>query len=94
MMMFLYSTLIASLVGTATSVSYTTGSSNNEVKDLKFINRAYVPYGPDLTTTPIQSSSEVWEGYGYGMAAAEHFAYDTLEGYLYVQGEAGVSCMA
>ena len=75
----------------ASGLSYTTGNSDNTVRDLTLKNRAYVPYGPDLTTDPIQDSSEVWSGYGYAMAAAEHIAYDPKEGYLYVQGEAGVS---
>ena len=51
---------------------------------------ADVPYGPDLTKTPIQASdSHPWTGYGYGLGATEHWAYDTKEGYIYSQSEVG-----
>ena len=87
--------LFAATVATgATALSFDTtlvDGSSNSVSDLKLVNRIYVPYGPDLTTDPPQDSDgTVWEGYGYGMAAAEHIAHDPKEGYLYIQGEAGV----
>ena len=41
--------------------------TSNDVADLKLVNRLYVPYGPDLTTDPVQEAGgTVWEGYGFG----------------------------
>jgi hypothetical protein len=94
-MKFQFATLCvaSTLVNIALSLSFDTSSvDGNSVVDLKFVNRIYVPYGPDLTTDPPQASDgTLWEGYGYGTAAAEHFAYDPKEGYVYLQGEIGVS---
>lgn len=57
---------------------------------LTFVDRLYVPYGPDLTTTPVQASTEQpWTGYGYGLGATEHWAYDYKQRYIYSQSEAG-----
>lgn len=59
-----------------------------EILTLK--DRMYVPYGPDLTTTPPQDSdNQPWTGYGYGTGATEHWAYDTKEKYIYSQSEMG-----
>lgn len=50
----------------------------------------YVPYGPDLTSSPPQATDDQpWTGYGYGLGATEHYAYDAVEQYLYSQSEAG-----
>jgi 6-phosphogluconolactonase (cycloisomerase 2 family) len=52
-------------------------------------NRLYVPYGPDLTLSPPQNGTngEIWDGYGFGMGAVEHFAYDPVHRYVYAQSE-------
>lgn len=60
---------------------------SNRFKDLVLKHRAYSPYGPDLTSTPPQSVDEVWAGFGFGLGAAEHIAYDHTERYMYVQVE-------
>lgn len=41
-----------------------------------------------LATSPIQAD-QPWTGYGYGMGATEHIAYDYVEKYIYSQSEAG-----
>ena len=64
------------------------GDNNFAGEILRFVDRLYVPYGPDLTTVPVQSS-QPWTGYGYGVGATEHWAYDTKERYIYSQSEAG-----
>lgn len=74
----------------AAALSFNTETMDgNDLKDLVFKNRLFVPYGPDLTTDPPQSSGEVWEGYGFGMGAVEHFAYDPYQRYVYTQSEGG-----
>ena len=64
-------------------------SSTNRVTGLAFKHRLYVPYGPDLTLSPPQNGTngEIWNGYGFGMGAVEHFAYDPYQRYVYAQSE-------
>lgn len=82
--------LFLSLVSPAAALSFNTATiDDNDVQDLVFQNRLFVPYGPDLTTSPPQPSNEVWEGYGFGMGAVEHFAYDPYQRYVYTQSEGG-----
>ena len=52
----------------ASAVSFDTSTvTSNDIANLKLVNRLYVPYGPDLTTDPIQEADgTVWEGYGFG----------------------------
>ena len=55
---------------------------------MTFKDRFYVPYGPDLvkgTAADVQP----WQGYGYGLGATEHWAYDDIEGYVYSHSEVG-----
>jgi hypothetical protein len=66
------------------------GSDNFAGNIISLKGRTFVPYGPDLTINPVQESNEQpWIGYGYGTGAAEHWAYDTKERYMYSQGEVG-----
>lgn len=66
------------------------GNDNFDGDILVFKDRTFVPYGPDLTIIPIQSSNDhPWNGYGYGTGATEHWAYDDVEGYVYSQSEIG-----
>lgn len=92
--MKLFAAVIVALTAkTSFAISFDTSSvDGNSVTDLKRVNTAFVPYGPDLTSSPPQAAddTEPWNGYGYGVGAAEHVALDGKEGYLYVQGEAGV----
>ena len=68
------------ILAQAVGVSFNTANiDGNDFKDLVFKNRLFVPYGPDLTSDPPQPSNEVWEGYGFGMGAVEHFAYDPIQ---------------
>lgn len=70
------------------SLEYTSSNAgSNRFKDLVFKERAYIPYGPDLVKG--QDSEEVWEGYGFGMGAAEHFSYDPIQRFVYTQSEVG-----
>jgi hypothetical protein len=64
-------------------------AGSNSFKDLVLKTRYYAPYGPDLQSKPPQSvkEGEVWRGYGFGLGAAEHMAYDWKQGYLYLQVE-------
>ena len=32
-------------------------------------------------------NGEIWNGYGFGMGAVEHFAYDPIQRYVYAQSE-------
>ena len=81
---------VLSMVASASAVVYNSKEAGtNNLKELVFKTRVYMPYGPDLTTDPPQPSDQVWEGFGFGMGAAEHAAYDHVEGYLYVQSEEG-----
>jgi hypothetical protein len=66
------------------------GSDNFAGDILTLKDRMFVPYGPDLTTNPVQDSDDQpWRGYGYGTGATEHWAYDTKEKYIYSQSEIG-----
>jgi len=56
---------------------------------LVFKDRLYAPYGPDLTASPVDTETQPWTGYGYGLGATEHWAYDHVEKYVYSQSEAG-----
>ena len=82
---------VACLVDSAWGIVFNSGDAgSNNFKELVFKNRFFLPYGPDLTTSPIQpSDGTIWEGYGFGMGAAEHAGYDHVEGYMYVQSEEG-----
>lgn len=64
------------------------GTNGFQDDPLVFIDRVYVPYGPDLVSTPMQTD-QPWTGYAYGMGATEHWAYDHKEKYIYSQSEAG-----
>lgn len=64
------------------------GSNSFQDDPLVFIDRMYVPYGPNLVSTPKQTD-QPWTGYAYGMGATEHWAYDHKEKYIYSQSEAG-----
>jgi hypothetical protein len=82
--------LASSPTVSALSFDRSTDANGNNFADLVFKNRVFVPYGPDLTTTPPQQSTgEVWQGFGFGMGAAEHIAYDPIQGYMYIQSEEG-----
>lgn len=82
--------LVALLGTSALALKFNTSSvSGNSFKDLVKMDSLFVPYGPDETTDPPQPSDEVWEGYGFGMGAVEHFAYDPVQGYVYTQSEEG-----
>ncbi len=84
------SLLLLTLSVSISAVVYNSNEAGtNNFKDLVFKNRFFFPYGPDLTLDPNQPSDEVWEGYGFGMGAVEHAAYDYIEGYMYVQSEEG-----
>lgn len=61
-------------------------AGSNGFSELVFKNRLYLPYGPDLVNG--QDSEEVWEGFGFGMGAGEHFAYDPINRFVYSQSEA------
>jgi DNA-binding beta-propeller fold protein YncE len=90
MMMLSSFLLLLTLVSSASAIVYNSNKAGtNDFKELVFQTRFYTPYGPDLTTDPPQPSDEVWKGYGFGMGAAEHAAYDHVEGYMYVQSEEG-----
>lgn len=89
-MMMIRIVFLLGLLGQAAPLSFSTDNiDGNDLKDLVFKNRLFVPYGPDLTTDPPQSSDEVWEGFGFGMGAVEHFAYDPYQRYVYAQSEGG-----
>lgn len=64
------------------------GSNGFQDDPLVFVDRMYVPYGPNLVSTPKQTD-QPWTGYGYGLGATEHWAYDYKEKYIYSQSEAG-----
>jgi len=64
------------------------GSNGFQDDPLMFVDRLYVPYGPNLVTTP-QQTDQPWSGYGYGLGAMEHWAYDYKEKYIYSQSEVG-----
>ncbi|KAG7339560.1 hypothetical protein IV203_025103 [Nitzschia inconspicua] len=86
-------TVLTCLVSMTTALSFRRSDVGNDslagdILTLK--DRIYVPYGPDLTSTPVQSSDDQpWNGYGYGTGATEHWAYDTKEKYVYSQSEIG-----
>jgi len=57
------------------------------LKDLKFVSRIMVPYGPNLldNSTKLQVAEDrPWRGYGFGIGAAEELAYDRRQHYAYV----------
>ena len=68
------------------SSSDLTGKFGGDI--LSFKSRVYVPYGPDRVNDA-DPAVQPWEGYGYGLGATEHWAYDTKEGYIYSQSESG-----
>jgi hypothetical protein len=82
---------LATLLGALSSVSSLTFDrsevGSNRFLDLVLKHREFSPYGPDLTISPPQSSDEVWAGFGFGLGAAEHIAFDTKEKFMYVQVE-------
>jgi hypothetical protein len=82
---------LAAVLGVFGSVASLDFSRNqvgsNRFKDLVLKHRVFSPYGPDLTISPPQSADEIWAGFGFGLGAAEHIAYDHKEGFMYVQVE-------
>lgn len=85
-----FACLVASLgtLGSVFSLNFNRNEvGSNRFKDLVLKHREYSPYGPDLTSSPPQSVDEIWTGFGFGLGAAEHIAYDHKEGYMYVQVE-------
>jgi hypothetical protein len=91
----IFGTLLLTVVlrATVTALSFRksdVGSDNFAGDILTLKDRMQVPYGPDLTSTPIQDSDDQpWTGYGYGTGSTEHWAYDTKEKYIYSQSEIG-----
>jgi hypothetical protein len=83
---------IIALATTTTALQYQRsqkGTDGFRGEILEFQDRLYVPYGPDLTVSPVNDNAQPWEGYGYGLGATEHYAYDKNEKYLYSHSEAG-----
>jgi hypothetical protein len=86
MIMIFHLTALLGLASYASALTYETSqgaASTNDFISLVMVDRFYAPYGPDLTTTPVQSSDEIWSGKGFGLGGMEHFAYDHIEKYLY-----------
>jgi hypothetical protein len=78
--------LVCANIGDALKFSRDQVGSNGFKDDpLVFV---YVPYGPNLVSTP-QQTDQPWTGYGYGLGATEHWAYDYKEKYIYSQSEVG-----
>lgn len=78
---------------TTTTLALKVSSSDltgNSFKDniLTFKDRIYVPYGPDRVNE-VDPSVQPWNGYGFGMGATEHWAYDYKEQFIYSQSESG-----
>jgi hypothetical protein len=48
------------------------------IKNLRFVSRIMVPYGPNLYgEPPLQMAQDrPWQGYGFGMEAVEELTYD------------------
>lgn len=64
------------------------------LKSLRFVSRAFVPYGPDKFTTPPQTSQDQpYRGYAYGMVSRESVlrGFVTISLYRY-QRLTNVSC--
>ncbi len=82
--------LLSVSTGATVALQFSSKVGSNGFKDdpLVFVDRMYVPYGPNLVSTPIQAD-QPWTGYAYGMGATEHWAYDYKEKYIYSQSEAG-----
>jgi hypothetical protein len=61
------------------------------IKDLRFVSRIMVPYGPNLFgEPPLQTAQDrPWQGYGFGMNAVEKLTYDTKEKYAYLGSSVG-----
>lgn len=81
--------VLIGLIAASQAIKFETKSkSGNGFKNLVHKKTFFVPYGPDLLADPPQKASgTVWEGYGYGMGAAEHIAYDPIQGYVYTQSQ-------
>ena len=80
--------IMAKMVNTLKFDRSQVGDNGFQSDPIKFIDRIYVPYGPDLVATPPQSD-QPWSGYGFGLGATEHWAYDYKEKYIYSQSEVG-----
>lgn len=88
-LLFFFSLVVASRAAVQFSRS-DMGSNGFKESVIEFKDRIYVPYGPDRTTNPPQDpANQPWTGYGYGLGATEHWAYDSKEKYIYSQSEFG-----
>jgi len=83
---FCFGVLTTTTVNALTVDTTTDLSNDNGVDSIQFVNRIYVPYGP---LDGDDTADKPFMGYGYGTGAMEHFAYDTKEGYIYAQSQAG-----
>ena len=75
--------LLSVSTGATVALQFSSNVGSNGFKDdpLVFVDRMYVPYGPNLVSTPVQAD-QPWTGYAYGMGATEHWAYDYKEKYI------------